>query len=114
MRPLTPRQKAALKSAQARWLEWIFSIDPANREQAEEGIRRTYRAGGVPEPEIFLWFDDFMEALLVAEQLSDYRESNWMLPPDASRRREEVKRRVRNSLGLRTWKQVVHAVGPRH
>jgi len=109
---LTPRQSAALKSAQTRWLEWIFSTKPANREQAEEGVRRTYRAGGVGEPEIFLWFDDLMEALLAAEQLSDYRELNWMLPPEAMRRREEVQRRVRERLGLRTWKQVVQAAGP--
>ena len=114
MRSLTPRQNAALKSAQTRWLEWIFSTKPANREQAEEGVRRTYRAAGVPEPEILLWFDDLMEALLVTEQLSDYRESNWKLPPEALRRREEVQRRVRNRLGLRTWKQVVQAAGKWH
>jgi hypothetical protein len=58
MRSLTPRQNAALKSAQTRWLTWIFSTKPANREQAEEGVLRTYRAGGVPEPEILLRFDD--------------------------------------------------------
>jgi hypothetical protein len=112
MRSLTPRQNAALKSAQTRWLEWIFSTKPANREQAEEAVRHTYRAGGVPEPGIFLWSDDLMEALLVTEQLSDYRESDWMLPPESLRRREEMQRRVRNKLGLRTWKQVVQAVGP--
>ena len=48
---------------------------PANRKQAEEGVRHVYRAGGVPQPEIFLWFDDLMEALLALEQLSDYRHS---------------------------------------
>jgi|HubBroStandDraft_1064217.scaffolds.fasta_scaffold3293191_1 hypothetical protein len=31
---------------------------------AEEGVRRAYRAGGMPEPEIFLWLDDLMEACL--------------------------------------------------
>src|SRR5260370_16587445 len=112
MRSMTPRQNAALKSAQTRWLEWIFSTKPASREQAEEAARHTYRAVGVPEPGIFLWSDDLMEALLVTEQLSDYRESDWMLPPESLRRREEMQRRVRNKLGLRTWKQVVQAVGP--
>src|SRR5215510_4636796 len=105
MRSLTPRQNAAVISAQTRWLEWIFSIKPADREQAEDAVRHTYRAGGVPEPEIFLWLDDLMEALLVTEQLSAYRDFNWTLPPDSLRRREEVQRRVRNKLGLRTWKQ---------
>lgn len=101
-------------SAQTRWLEWIFSSKPANRVQAEEGVRLTYRAGGVPEPSIFLWFDDLVDALLAIEQLSDYRESNWMLPAEALRRRMDVRRRIRHRLALRTWKQVVQAVGPRH
>jgi hypothetical protein len=61
MRSLTPRQNAALKSAQTRRLEWIFNTKPANREQTEEGILHTYRVGGVPEPEILPWFDDLME-----------------------------------------------------
>jgi hypothetical protein len=67
MRSLTPRQNAAVVSAQTRWLNWIFSTIPASREQAEEAVRHTYRAGGVPEPEIFLWFDDLIEAMLVTE-----------------------------------------------
>ena len=69
MRPLTPRQNAAVISAQTRWLDWIFSTKPADRRLAEEAVRHTYRAGGVPEPEIFLWFDDLIEAMLVTEQL---------------------------------------------
>src|SRR5260370_16265513 len=96
MRSLTPRQNAALKSAQTRWLEWLFSTKPANRERAEEAVRHTYRAGGVPEPEIFLWFDDLMEALLVTEQFSDHRQFNWKLPPESLRRRKEVQRRILN------------------
>lgn len=114
MRSLTPRQSAALMSAHARWLGWISSSKPANRAQAEEGVRFTYRAGGVPEPRIFLWFDDLPEALLATEQLSDYRESNWMLPAEALRRRMDVRKRIRHRLALRTWKQVVQAVGARH
>src|SRR5258708_23857944 len=100
MRSLTPRQNAALKSAQTRWLEWIFSTKPANREQAEEAVRHTYRAGGVPEPGIFLWSDDLMEALLVTEPLSDYRESDSMLPPASLRRHEDMPQPARNKLRL--------------
>jgi len=49
----------------------------------------------------------------MTEQLSGYRESHWKLPPESLRRREEVQRRVRNKLGLHTWKQIVrsHAEG---
>jgi hypothetical protein len=114
MRPLTPRQNAAVISAQTRWLDWIFSTKPADRRLAEEAVRHTYRAGGVLEPEIFLWFDDLIEAMLVTEQLSGYRESNWKLPPESLQHREEVQHRVCNKLGLRTWEQVVQAVGPEH
>src|SRR2546427_12427496 len=114
MRSLTPRQNAALKVAQHRRLEWIFSTKSANRKQAEEGVRHTYRAGGVPEPAMVLWFDDLIEALLVLEQLSDYRHSNWKLPPESLRRRERVRRQLRNMLGLRTWSQVIHTIGAQH
>jgi hypothetical protein len=114
MRSLTPRQNAAVISAQTRWLDWIFSTKPADREHAEEAVRHTYRAGGVREPEIFLWFDDLIEAMLVTEQLSSYLEHNWMLPPESLQRREEVQYRVCNRLGLGTWEQVVKAVGPQH
>jgi len=112
MRSLTPRQNAAVVSAQARWLDWIFSTKPADRRLAEEAVRHTYWAGGVREPEIFLWFDDLTEAMLVTEQLSNCRESNWMLPPESLERREEVQHRICNKLGLRTWEDVVQAVGP--
>ena len=68
----------------------------------------------MPEPEIFLWFDDLVEALLVREQLSSFRDFNWQLPPESLERREEAQRRVRERLGLRTWDEVVEAVGPEH
>lgn len=114
MRSLTPRQNAGVISAQTRWLDWIFSTKPADREQAEEAVRHTYRAGGVHEPEIFLWFDDLIEAMLVTEQLGGCREFNWKLPAESLQRREEVQHRVCNRLGLGTWEQVVEAVGPEH
>ena len=114
LQTLTPKQLAAVDAARTRWLEWIFSTEPADRERAEEGVRLTYRAAGVPEPEIFLWFDDLREAFLVNEQLTDYQKSNWMLPPESLRFREEVRHRLRTRLGLSTWKQVVRAVGPEH
>ena len=114
MRSLTPRQNAAVISAQTRWIDWIFSTKPADRRLAEEAVRHAYRAGGVHEPEIFLWFDDLIEAMLVTEQLGGYREFNWMLPPESLQCREEVQHRVCNKLGLGTWEQVVVAVGPEH
>src|SRR5438874_11417463 len=102
MRSLSPRQNAAVNAAQARWLEWIFSTEPADRERAEEGVRLTYRAAGVPEPEIFLWFDDLREALLATEQLSERRASNWMLAPESLRLRDDAQQRVQTNLGLPT------------
>jgi hypothetical protein len=114
MGTLTPKQLAAVDAARNRWLEWIFSTEPADRERAEEGVRLTYRAAGVPEPEIFLWFDDLREASLVNEQLTDYQKSNWMLPPESLSFREDVRHRLCTRLGLSTWKQVVQAIGPEH
>jgi hypothetical protein len=108
---LTPSQNAAVHAAKARWIEWIFSTQPADRDRAEEGVRLTYRAAGVPEPKLFLWFGDLVEASLAAEQLWKFRESNWMLPPESLRYREETQERVCRRLGLRTWDEVLETVG---
>jgi hypothetical protein len=114
MPSLTPLQNAAVNEARDRWLEWIFSTRAANRKQAEEGVRQTYRAAGLPEPKIFLWFDDQLDALLTLEQLSDFQQFNWMLPPESAQRRERVRRQLRNQLGVRNWAQVNRALGPLH
>jgi hypothetical protein len=111
---LTSDEARQLEILRERWLHAIFSTRPANREKAEDGVRRTYRAAGVREPELFLWFDGLLEAALAAEQLGASADRNWMLPPLALRHRKRVQADVRRRLGLRTWRQVVRAIGPEH
>ena len=80
---LTIDQQRQFKIVRDRWFDSIFSTKPANRRKAEDGVRRTYRAAGVMEPELFLWFDGLLEAAIAAEQLGPLQEANWMLPPKA-------------------------------
>ena len=113
MADLTERQLLAVESAKKRWLGWISSTQAANREETEAGVRQTYRAAGRPEPEIFVWCDDLMEALLVVEQLSEHRRQNWMLPEQSLARREQAQRRVLEMLGRHSdWEELVEAAGP--
>src|SRR5579864_3955476 len=115
LRPtLTIDQQRQLKILRNRWFDSIFSTKPANRRRAEDGVRRTYRAAGVTDPELFLWFDGLLEAAIAAEQLGPLQETNWMLPPKAIKYRQRVQGDLRRRLGLRTWRQVVNAVGPEH
>jgi hypothetical protein len=97
-----------------RWRKEIFSTRSANRKKAEDGVRRTYRAAGLPEPKLLLWFDGLLEAALAAEQLGSWEDLNWRLPPKALRHRQRVQRELRQRLGLRTWRQVVRAAGMDH
>jgi hypothetical protein len=106
-RTLSAEQARQLEILRERWLHAIFSTRPANREKAEDGVRRTYRAAGVREPQQFLWFDGLLEAALAAEQLGASADRNWMLPPLALRHRKRVRADLRRRLGLRTWRQVV-------
>jgi hypothetical protein len=111
---LTNHQQHELELLRARWMKSIFAIAPANRRKAEDGVRQTYRAAGVREPELLLWFDDLLGAAIAAEQLGPLVESNWMLPPKALEHRVRVQRMLRSRLGMRTWRQVMKAVGPQH
>jgi hypothetical protein len=98
---LTPDQEKSLRILRDQWFESILSTKPANRKKAEEGVRRTYRAAGVREPELFLWFDGLLEAALAVDQLGPLLELNWMLPPKALKHRKRVQPDLRQRLGLR-------------
>ncbi len=111
---LTTEQARELDALRERWLHAVFSTRPANRKKAEDGVRRTYRAAGVKEPELFLWFDGLLEAALAADQLGPGPDVNRMMPPEALRHRKRVQADLRRRLGLRTWRQVVRAIGPEH
>jgi hypothetical protein len=111
---LTVDQARQLEVLRERWLQSIFSTKPANRKNAEDGVRHTYRAAGVKQPDLFLWFDGLLEAAIAVEQLGPSVDSNWMLPPKALKHRKRVQGDVRHKLGLRTWRQVIKTIGPEH
>jgi hypothetical protein len=114
MPELTETQALGLKRVRDRWMRSIFNTQPADRKSAEEGVRRTYRTAGVSAPEIFLWLDDLLQALLVVEQLGVFRESNWQLPEESRELREELLSGVQQQHGFSSWDDVIQALGPKH
>src|SRR5262245_49188663 len=108
---LTSDEEAGLEITRRKWLSDLVSTKPANRKRTEEGVRRTYQAAGLPEPELFLWFDGLLEAALAAEQLGNWGKWNWMLPPNALDHRKLMQQPLRRSLSVRTWPQVLKFVG---
>ncbi len=111
---LTTTQERQLQVLRRRWLDSIFSIERADRKKAEAGVRRTYTAAGVREPESFIWFDGLLEAAIAAEQLDPLVDINWRLPREALRHRERVRQELRHRLRMRTWRQVIKSIGPEH
>ncbi len=111
---LTPEEARELERVRLKWIAELVSTKPANRKRAEQGVRLTYRAAGLREPRYFLWFDGLLEAAVGAEQLGGSAERNWMLPPGALRPRKRVQQSLRRLLEVRTWPQVVKAIGREH
>jgi hypothetical protein len=52
IRELTNEEMARFPEFVKKWTEIQFCTDPAERPQAEEGIRQIYRAGGLDKPKI--------------------------------------------------------------
>ena len=52
---LTVEQRKALGRYRARWSAIRRSTEPADREAAEQGARRAYRAAGLALPARFVW-----------------------------------------------------------
>lgn len=52
---LTPEQEAALPEIRDRWFAHGISSQPANRQEAEEGIRMAYASAGHAPPKHYIW-----------------------------------------------------------
>ncbi|WP_202638481.1 DUF6745 domain-containing protein [Bailinhaonella thermotolerans] len=73
----------ALDDASARWTRRAFATGPADREAAERGVRRAYRAAGLPEPEHVLWFGSPAQGAIAAAVLTGHRRLIEDLPGSA-------------------------------
>lgn len=56
MPPLTEEQKAKIPEYKAKWEAILTCTEPANRAEAEDGIRLVYEAADVPQPSKIFWF----------------------------------------------------------
>ena len=54
---LTPEQAALLPVKRDEWISHGLSTEPANRADAERGVRLAYEAAGLPHPQFFIWVD---------------------------------------------------------
>lgn len=54
---LTPEQEALLPVVRDEWLAIGLSCEPANRAEAEDGVRMAYEAVNLTPPQRIFWFD---------------------------------------------------------
>ena len=54
---LTPEQEALLPQQRDKWIRLGLSTEPANRVEAEQGVRQAYEAAGLPAPQFMIWVD---------------------------------------------------------
>lgn len=54
---LTAEQEAILPRKKDEWVEHGLSTAPANRAEAERGVRLAYEAAGLDHPRFFIWVD---------------------------------------------------------
>lgn len=62
---LTPEQEAMLPAIRDKWMEIGLSTEPANRPEAEEGIRMAYARGDLEMPEKIFWANSPHEGALM-------------------------------------------------
>lgn len=73
---LTPEQEAMLPIIRDKFIKIGLCCDPANRPEAEDGVRMAYEAAKLPPPKSFLWFRSPLEgatevAKMVAKEDKD-------------------------------------------
>jgi hypothetical protein len=59
---LTKRQEAMLPRVRDEWLRIGLSTEPADRADAEAGVREAYAAAGLAAPSLFIWPADDLKA----------------------------------------------------
>jgi hypothetical protein len=94
-----------LKAYLDRWASVRMSCEPADRQAAEEGIRRTYAAAGLAPPDRIVWCGGPME---IAKRLATASPED----PIGANVKAEVFDRVRDKVGTLSeifWKEVVVA-----
>jgi hypothetical protein len=58
---LTPEQEAQLAVYAEKWRKISLSTEPANRPEAEKGVKLAYELAGLNPPKEIVWFDSPLE-----------------------------------------------------
>lgn len=105
----------SLTDIRRRWLEQLFSTDPADTNRAREGVRQLYAAAGFGEPRHVLWFDSPHAAAWAVALLIDPRHHLaprlTNLQGDESQGLERARASMLEQLGASSVEQAIAAVG---
>lgn len=67
---LNEAQLAAIPRVRDEWLAHGLSTEPANRPEAENGVREAYEAAGLEPPKLIIWCDSPMAGAVKAHELT--------------------------------------------
>jgi hypothetical protein len=95
---LSPEQEALLTAAADEWAATAVAAGPADREAAEDGVRRAHLAAGLAPPERVLWFGSPLAGAVAAAVVTG-------LDADLAVR-DPVWDRVRAELEAQGWPRV--------
>ena len=106
---LTPEQEAMLPQIRDEWIHIGLSTEPADRADAEAGVRSAYKAAGLEPPRLMLWLRSPMEGAVAASVVNQVRAQVG----DQVRAQVEaqVRAQVWDQVGAQVWAQVWAQVG---
>ena len=106
---LTRKQIAMLDTVRNEWLGHGLATGPADRVQAEEGVRLAYQAAGLTPPRIVIWLDSPLAGAIGAEFLRRIlKEISGPQVGDQVRDQvwDQVRAQVWYQVGDQVWAQV--------
>lgn len=74
IKKLTPEQEALIPVVRDEWIAHGLKTGPADRPEAESGIRQAYEAAGLQPPELVVWADSPMAGAIMAAMLPHVHE----------------------------------------
>lgn len=72
----TPEQEAQLPGIRDEWLAYGLSTEPANRPEAEAGVRLAYESAGLKAPTTMVWLDSPMAGAVGAAYFTQLFKDN--------------------------------------
>ena len=100
---LTKEQEARFPEFIKRWTDIGLCTKPANRKEAEEGIKLTYKIAGLPEPKRIVWCGSPYSQGLTRALVLGLKRSEIKIGASV---RDSVWDSVRDSVGDSVWASV--------